>query len=125
MNESSRIPNRRERRMGMKYQGLLKQKSKLSLSDWTKSCAEIRTKGNEIHQANVDRNENSNFAKLEESESKQVSTWKDEGYNDEEIEQLREAYALMAIKNKATWHTDKKVARKIIKDTRSQLQKRL
>jgi len=125
MNESSRIPNRRERRMGMKYQGLLKQKSKLSLSDWTKLCAEIRTKGNEIHQANVDRNENSNFAKLEERESKQISAWKEEGYNDKEIEQLREAYSLMAIKDKATWHTDKKVARKIIKDTRSQLQKRL
>jgi hypothetical protein len=124
-NETARIPNHTQRRLAMKHQGLLKQKRNLSLSDWSKLCREIRSNGQEIHQANVDRNDKCNFAKLEEFESTKISNWRKDGYTNKEIEQLREAYALLAIKNKATWHTDKKVARKIIKDTRSQLQKRL
>tara|TARA_R110000796_G_scaffold93919_4_gene198572 strand:- start:618 stop:1007 length:390 start_codon:yes stop_codon:yes gene_type:complete len=129
MNETSNkaisIPNRSQRRMAMKHQGLLKQKAKLSLSDWTKLCTEIRIKGNEIHQANVDRNENAEFARLEEIESKKIAGWREEGYTDKEIEQLREAYALTSVKDKTTWKADKKLARNLIKEARLSLQKRL
>ena len=123
-NKTSGIPNRSQRRMAMKHQGLLKQKRNLSLSDWSKLCTEIRIKGNEIHQANVERNENAMFARLEEIEAKKISQWKEEGYNDNEIEQLREAHALTAIKDKNTWKADKKKAIDIIKETRTNLQQR-
>jgi len=122
--ETRSIPNRRQRRLAMKHQGLLKQKGNLSLSDWSKLCNEIRSKGNEIHQANVDRIDNATFAKLEEIESKKISVWKEEGYNDQEIKQLREAYSIMTVKDKTTWHTDKKIARNLIKEARLSLQKR-
>ncbi len=89
-----------------------------------KLCREIRIKGQEIHQANVERNENAVFARLEELESKKIATWKEEGYNDKEIKQLREANSIMAVKDKATWHTDKKIARNLIKEARLSLQKR-
>ena len=122
-NETARIPNRTQRRLAMKHQGLLEQKRNLSLSDWSKLCREIRSKGQEIHQANVERNDKAIFAKLEEIESKKISTWKEDGYTDKEIEKLREAYSLIMIKDKSTWHTDKKVARNIIKEARLNLQK--
>ena len=123
-NETARIPNRTQRRLAMKHQGLLEQKRNLSLSDWSKLCREIRSKGQEIHQANVERNDKAIFAKLEEIESKKISTWKEDGYTDKEIEKLREAYSLIMIKDKSSWHTDKKVARNIIKEVRLSLQKR-
>jgi hypothetical protein len=123
-NETARIPNRTQRRLAMKHQGLLEQKRNLSLSDWSKLCREIRSKGQEIHQANVERNDKAIFAKLEEIESKKISTWKEDGYTDKEIEKLREAYSLIMIKDKSTWQADKKVARDIIKEARLNLQKK-
>ena len=122
--QTQSIPNRRQRRMAMAHQGLLKQKSKLSLAEWYKLCSEIKIKGNEIHEANIERDEKSNFARLEEIESVNISNWKEEGYTDKEIEQLREAYSIFMIKDKSTWHKDKKVARKIIKELSSTLYNR-
>ena len=124
LKETSTIPNRGQRRMAMKHQGFLKQKKNLSLSEWSKLCKEIGSKGKEFHQANVERSEKANFARLEEIESKKISIWKEEGFTDKEIEQLREAYSFIMIKDKSTWHSDKKQARNIIKKTRLSLQKR-
>ena len=98
--QTSIIPNRSQRRKAMAHQGFLKQKKNLSLYEWSKLCKEIGDKGKEFHQANVERSEKANF------------------------EQLREAYSLIMIKDKSTWHTDKKQARNIIKKTRLSLQKR-
>tara|TARA_R110000765_G_scaffold213799_3_gene318811 strand:- start:196 stop:585 length:390 start_codon:yes stop_codon:yes gene_type:complete len=123
-NETTGIPNRRQRRMAMKHQGYLKQKGNLSLKEWSELCKEFRSKGNEIHQANVDAAEKAVYTQLEEIESKKISVWKEEGYTDKEIEKLREAYSLIMIKDKSSWHTDKKVARNIIKEVRLSLQKR-
>ena len=118
------MPNRSQRRKAMAHQGFLKQKSKLSLSEWSKLCKELRIKGNEIHQVNVERSEKANFERLEEIESTKISNWREEGYTDKEIEQLREAYSFFMIKNKSTWHADKKVARKTIKELSLKLQER-
>ena len=41
------IPNRRQRRAAMKYQGFLKQKSKLPFKQWLELCRETRKKGRE------------------------------------------------------------------------------
>ena len=118
------MPNRSQRRKAMAHQGFLKQKSKLSFTEWSKLCKELRIKGNEIHQVNVERSEKSNFERLEEIESTKISNWREEGYTDKEIEQLREAYSFFMIKDKSTWHADKKVARKTIKELSLKLQER-
>ena len=123
-NETSRIPNRSQRRMAMKHQGFLKQKSKLSLTEWGKLCRETAKHGKEIHAANVEAIDKVIYAKLEAIENVKISQWKEEGYTDKEIKKLREAYSFMMIKDKSTWHTDKKVARNIIKEARLNLQKR-
>ena len=128
MNETSNktqvMPNRKQRRLAMKHQGFLLQKSKLKLSEWLELCKETNKQGKEIHQANADNIEKSTFTKFEEIELKKISAWKEEGYTDKEIEQLREAYSLILIKDKSTWHTDKKVARNSIKELQAQLAKR-
>jgi len=118
------IPNRRQRRAAMKHQGILKMKSKLSLKDWLEVCKKTREKGNEIHTANLENADQALSAKLEELESIKMSQWKEEGYTDKEIEQLREVFAMTMVKDKSTWHTDKKVARKTLKELRLKLQER-
>lgn len=123
--ETSNIPNRSQRRMAMKHQGFLKQKRDLSLPDWLQLCKEVRSKGNEIHEANIDNVEKSICTRFEEIESSKITQWKEEGYTDEEIKQLREAYALIMIKDKTTWHADKKLARKMLKELSLKLQERL
>ena len=47
--------------------------------------------------------------------------WREMGYTDSEIEQLREANAILTIRDMETWHTDKKVARKIIREAHQAL----
>jgi len=118
------IPNRQQRRRAMKYQGLLKMKSKLPLKEWLEICRQTREKGKEIHQANIEKAERDWLAKLEEIESSKVKQWKNEGYTDKEIEELREVFATMTIRDKSTWHTDKKEARTKLKELRLKLQER-
>jgi len=118
------IPNRSQRRMAMKHQGILKMKSKLSFKEWNTICKQTREKGQEIHAANVEAAEKTIYAALEAAETIHISRWKEEGYTDKEIEKLREAYSLIMIKDKSTWHTDKKVARKTIKELAFKLHNR-
>ena len=126
MNETANqtIPNRRQRRMAMKHQGILKMKSKLSFKEWLEICKQTREKGKEIHEANVEAAEKSIYAKLEQVENNKISQWKEEGYTDKEIEKLRDALAMITIKDKSTWHKDKKTARKVFKELREKLYKR-
>ena len=118
------IPNRRQRRAAMKHQGILKMKNKLSFKDWLEICKQTREKGKEIHEANVEAADISIYASLEKIESNKIAQWKEEGYTDKEIEKLRDALALITIKDKSTWHKDKKEARKVFKELRENLYKR-
>ena len=126
MNETANqtIPNRSQRRMAMKHQGILKMKSKLSFKEWLEICKQTREKGKEIHEANVEAAEKSIYASLEKIENNKISQWKEEGYTDKEIEKLRDALALITIKDKSTWHTDKKTARKVFRELREKLYNR-
>jgi hypothetical protein len=124
MTETTTMPNRRQRRLAMKYQGILKAKSKLSYKDWLKVCRESLEKGKEIHEANRERVEKGLVEKLEELESSKITQWKEEGYTDKEIEELREVFATMMVRDKETWHSDKKIARKKLRELRSKLYQR-
>ena len=118
------VPNRRQRRAAMKFQGFLKQKSKLPLKQWLELCRETKKKGEEIHEANLEAMDKSIYAQYEKIESAKMAEWKEEGYTKDEIEKLREAYASLMIKDKENWHRDKKIARNTIKELRSKLAKR-
>jgi len=123
-NQTSTMPNRQQRRGAMKHQGILKMKSKLSFKEWLEICKQTREKGQEIHEANVEAADKSIYAKYEQIENNKISEWKEEGYTKKEIEELREAYASIMIRDKENWHRDKKIARKTIKDLRTELYKR-
>jgi len=118
------IPNRRQRRAAMKYQGMLKAKSKLPFKEWMKMTSESIKAGKDIHAANTDAVDKAIAQQLEDIESAKISQWKEEGYNDKEIEKLREATATMMVKDKENWHRDKKVARKLFKEVRESYYKR-
>jgi trehalose/maltose hydrolase-like predicted phosphorylase len=121
----TQAPNRRQRRLAMKYQGLLKAKSKLPFHKWMEVTRENIERGKELHAANTDAVEQRIASQLESMEESQIIAWKEVGYNDKEIEMLREANAMLTVKDKESWHTDKKVARKLMKEARESLNKRL
>ncbi len=121
----TQAPNRRQRRLAMKYQGLLKAKSKLPFHKWMEVTRENIERGKELHATNTDAVEKRIASQLESMEESQIIAWKEVGYNDKEIEMLREANAMLTVKDKESWHTDKKVARKLMKEARESLNKRL
>jgi hypothetical protein len=121
----TQAPNRRQRRLAMKYQGLLKAKSKLPFHKWMELTRENIERGKELHAANTDAVEKRIAEQLESIEERKIEAWKETGYNDKEIEMLREANAILSVRDKETWHTDKKVARKLMKEARESLNKRL
>jgi hypothetical protein len=112
----SNIPTRRERRMAMKYQGILKAKSNATFSKWLEFTKSSIKNGIEIFKANETEVEKSVAEQLEAKELILIENWKTEGYNEAEIEKLREAYATLTIRQLSTWHTDKKIARNLIKE---------
>jgi hypothetical protein len=118
------IPNRRQRRAAMKYQGVLKAKSKLPFAKWTELIRETNKQGKEIFETNRDAMEKSIADQLEQKELAAIESWKEQGYDQNEIEKLREAWAILTVRDMETWHTDKKVARKILKETRESLHTR-
>jgi hypothetical protein len=118
-------PNHKDRRRALKYVGALKEKSKLNFADRMKAIRENQRRGREIHQANLEQREKELAERLEEKEGSAIQAWKERGYNDEEIEMLKEAWAILAVKDKETWHTDKKVARKLMKSADALRNKRL
>ena len=121
----TQAPNRRQRRLAMKYQGILKAKNKLPFHEWMEVTKENIIRGRELHAANTDAVEKSITQRLESLEEKQIETWKEVGYDEKENLILREASAILAVRHKETWKTDKKEARKLMKDARESLNKRM
>jgi len=121
----TQAPNRRQRRLAMKYQGLLKAKSKLPFHKWMEATKESVNRGKEIHAANTDLIDKKLSEQLEGIEERQIEVWREIGYDEVEIKMLREANAILMVKNKETWKADKKEARQIMKDARESLNKRL
>jgi hypothetical protein len=117
-------PNRRERRAAMKHAGLLKQKRHLPFRERLKLCREVRKRGEEIHQDNLEAWDKEKTEFLEEREEAAIGFWKSEGYDKKEIKMLREAWAIYAVKDKETWHKDKKIARKLMKEATALRNKR-
>ncbi len=121
----TQAPNRRQRRLAMKYQGLLKAKSKLPFHKWMEVTKENLQRGKELHAVNTDIIEKGIAERLESIEERQIIAWREVGYNEDEIKMLREANAILSVKDKETWKADKKEARQIMKEARESLNKRL
>lgn len=111
------MPNHTQRRNMLRQQKVLKIKNEMNaMSSAAVEFRETqRENGRKIHEANLDRLEQQTTVLMEEKLVAVVSGWQTQGYNEEEISFLTEAWKLTTFKNKKTWHTDKKTARKLMK----------
>jgi len=111
------IPNHSQRRNMLRNQKVLKIKNELH--GMSKSAVEFREaqreNGRKIHEANLDRLEQQHAQSTESKLTAVKEGWTSCGYNEEEVAMLEEAWMLTTFKNKKTWHTDKKKARKLMK----------
>lgn len=121
----NKIPTRRERRLVMKYQGLLKMKRNSPFLKWLGLTKDSIKQGKELFEVNQDAIEKSAMEQLEQKETCLVNEWTSAMYSSEEIQKLREAYATLTVRYLPTWHADKKVARNTIKDVNKSREDRL
>jgi L-lactate utilization protein LutC len=116
MNQMNTLPKRRDRRSIMKFQGLFKKKNKKTFKDWLLFIQDNIKNGAEIFNTNKDVVEKSINEQLEKMELSMIEFWKDTGFNESEIEKLRESYAMSAVKFKDTRQEDSKVSRSLVKE---------
>lgn len=109
-------PNRRSRRNAMKINKFFKLKNSLSFKERFKFTNDSIKRGKEIFKTNQQKFEKNIKEQLENIENKKIQEWKDNGYNDTEIELLREANAITLVKDLDAWHKEKRQARQLIKD---------
>ena len=111
------MPNHAQRRNMLRQQKVLRAKNEMHPLD--RNSVEFRQaqreNGRKIHEANLDRLEQQAAVLMEEKLTAVVSGWQTQGYNEDEIALLTEAWKLTTFKNKKTWHADKKTARKLMK----------
>lgn len=125
MNQMNTLPKRKDRRAIMKYQGLFKKKNKKTFKEWLSFTQDNIKNGVEIFNINKEATEKSIQEQLEKMELSMINFWKDAGYNESEIEKLRESYAMSAVKFKDTRKEDNKIAKSIIKEVELSKKERL
>lgn len=115
--------NRRQRRLMMKQNGMLKYLSKLSFFHPTKVAIRRQNmeNGRKIQQARLDAAEKAQAERLEAVLERMKDTWSNIGYNKEEIAMLEEAWAMTIIKDKETYRADVKQSRKLMKEAAASL----
>jgi hypothetical protein len=111
------MPNHSQRRNMLRQQKVLKIKSEMHPLD--KNSIEFREaqreNGRKIHESNLDRIEQQHSIKMEETLTSLKGGWTEQGYDESEVTLLEKAWRLTTFKNKKTWHSDKKEARKLMK----------
>jgi hypothetical protein len=116
----------------MKQRGILRYISKLPFLGETRSRIrqENIENGRKLHQMHLDRIEQANAERLERilegytnEEGEKVpglkDNWKEQGYNQKEIDMLEEAWSLSVIKDKETYQADKKKRRALQKEAKA------
>jgi len=116
---------RKQRRAYLRAQGFLKMKRELPINKWMALVRETQKRGSEIHQNHVENQERLLLEQLEIKEINLVKTWKNIGYNDKEIEKLKEANASLTFKDRGSWKEDKKIARKQMKEAQASMLSRI
>jgi hypothetical protein len=119
------LPRRSVRRKMLKMNGFFKSKSQLGFNDWLKITSDTLTRGREYEKNNSDLRDKSIADSLEKAELRLIENWKLIGYDQKEIDKLREANALLVIKDTSTWKEDKKLARGLLKEAKESLIQRM
>ena len=119
--------NRRNKRAMYKQYGLLKEKKNWSIFsekaiEWRER---MREEGKAAHEANTNRMNDELESQLQVKLDSSKKSWKEIGYNEEEIKKLEEAWTIGAFKFKETYREDKKKIKRLIKEANESLRKRL
>lgn len=119
--------NRRERRRAFKQMGILKAMNQLAWNhpDRAEFRRRNREQGKAKHNAMIEQMEKEQYERLEHASAEYEKKCKKEGYNQEEIDMLLEAYALDLVRHKETWQEDKKRKKQLRKDALESKIKRL
>lgn len=114
--QQKRIPSRKERRAQLKASGITKVLSKLSYGHpLKKQIREANQEaGKKIHQAHVDKIDAANATYLENKLNASKATWANQGYNEEELKMLEEAWLLSNVVNKETYREDRKKVKALL-----------
>lgn len=110
------MPVRRDRRSALRYQGFLREKSKLPYKKWLEYTSESIKSGYELFNSNKELIEKSINKQLEDKELILIEYWKELNYSTEEIDKLREVFAMSSVKYKDTLKEDKKAVKSLIKE---------
>ena len=119
------LPRRSVRRKMLKMNGYFKSKSQLGFNDWLKITSDTLTRGREYEKTNSDIRDKSIADSLEKAELKLIENSKLFGYDQKEIDKLREANALLVVKDLSTWKEDKKLARGLMREAKESLIQRM
>lgn len=124
--QNQEIPNRRERRLRLKQQGILRYLSKLSFFNPIRAnfrAENIKT-GKRIQEIRRERIEKAWEEFFEAKIANMKETWHDVGYNAKEIALLEEASIISFVKNKETYREDKKRAQALTREAAESLASR-
>lgn len=118
--------SRRNRRAQMKAAGMLKVKNTYSYFSGPRQAWYKKTQedGKAAQEANEKRTMDSIEEQLQSKLNSVKETWTAIGYNEAEIEMLSGAFTLLAVKNDSTLRSDKKEARKLMRDAKTSLMSR-
>lgn len=119
------LPRRSVRRKMLKMNGFFKSKSQLGFNNWLKITSQTLTRGREYEQNNSDMRDKAISSSLEKAELNLIENWKLIGYDQQEIDKLREANAILAVKDLSTWREDKKLAIKLMREAKESLIQRM
>ncbi len=109
--------NRQQRRNAYKSMGILKNKSSRQFNDPTRKeiSKRLSEEGKSKHLNFTENQDRINSEKLEHKLAEYKKQLKIEGWNEEEIKLLEEAWSIRAVKNKETYQQDKKAIKELIK----------
>lgn len=112
--------NSKQRRRFLKLSGMLRKKGKQPFKQWREEVRSNIAAGKEMHQAHLDSTDKALQEIAEAREERQIKNWRELGYSDSNIEKLREADALLTVRDKETWKRDKKRAREIMREVKTE-----
>jgi len=119
--------SRKQRRAQMKSAGMLKVKNMYSPLSGQRQAwyKKTREDGQQAHEAHLKRVNDQIEEQLQTRLNNLKETWKSSGYNDQEIKMLEDAFMLTSIKYKDTLRSDRKEARRLMKQARESFQNRI
>lgn len=111
------LMSRRQRRAMLKSNGILKQISNLNFLGETKSAIRNQNleQGRKLQSAHLDNIESHQMQELETKLNSLKELWIEQGYNQEEIAKLEQAWSLGIVKSNSE---DRKEIKKLLKEVR-------